>query len=84
MLVDARTRLTNGQDAADQGDYLLARRAFKGALLQLDSIATRFPESEKVRALRHDVEQADAHAVQACNAENEMRKRRGEPGKPCQ
>jgi hypothetical protein len=84
MLVDARTRLTNGQDAADQGDYLMARRTFKGALQQLDSIATRFPESEKVRTLRRDVEQADAHALQACNAENEMRKRRGEQGKPCQ
>jgi hypothetical protein len=84
MLVDARTRLSRGQDAADQGDYPVAHRAFRGALQQLDSLASRFPQSENVRTLRHDVEQADARALQACTAENELHKRRGEQGKVCQ
>jgi hypothetical protein len=84
MLVDARTRLARGQDAADQGDYAVARRAFRGALQQLDSLAGRYPQSENVHTLRHEVEQADTRALQACSAENEMRKRRGEQGKVCQ
>ena len=84
MLVDARTRLTNGQDLTEQGDYQLARRTFRAALTQLDSISARYPESQSVRTLRRDIEQADARAVQACGAENEMRKRRGEVPRACQ
>jgi hypothetical protein len=84
MLVDARTRLASGGDAADEGDYVLARRTFRGALQQLDSLATRYPNSDRLRSLRRDLEQADARALQACNAENELHKRRGEQGKPCQ
>lgn len=84
MLVDARTRLSSGQDAVDQGDYIMARRTFHGALQQLDSLASRYPASEKIRDLHREIEQADANALQACNAENEMRKRRGIQGKACQ
>jgi hypothetical protein len=84
VLVDARTRLTNGQDLIEQGDYQVARRTFRTAMVQLDSIGARYPESQAVRALRHDVEQADAKAGQACIAENDMRKRRGETLRSCQ
>lgn len=84
MLVDARTGLTRGQDAADQGDYAVARRAFRGALQQLDSLATRYPQSENVRTLRSEVQQADARALRACGAENEIRTRRGTQLKLCQ
>jgi hypothetical protein len=84
MLVDARTSLTRGQDAADQGDYAVARRAFHGALQQLDSLATRYPQSENVRTLRNQVQQADARALRACSAENEVRTRRGTQLKVCQ
>lgn len=84
MLVDARMRLTNGQDAIEQGDYVLARRTFRGALQQVDTLASRYPDSDKIRALRRDLEQADNRALQACTAENEMHKRRGEQGKACQ
>lgn len=83
-LVDVRTRLVNGQEQVDQGEYVLARRAFRLALLQLDSIATKYPDSEKIRGLRRELEQADARALQACGAENEMRQRRGEEVKACQ
>jgi Protein kinase domain len=84
MLVDARMRLTNGQDAVEQGDYVLARRTFRGALQQVDSLVGRYPDSDKIRTLRRDLEQADTRALQACTAENDMRKRRGEQGKACQ
>jgi hypothetical protein len=84
ILVDARTRLTNGQDQVDQGDYQVARRTFRSALTQLDSIANRYPDSQSLRSLRKEIEQADTKAVQACGAENEMRKRRGDQTRACQ
>jgi serine/threonine protein kinase len=84
LLVDERTRLTNGQDQADQGDYAVARRTFRSAIAQLDSVAARYPDSQAIRNLRRDIEQADARAVQACVAENDMRKRRGEEVRACQ
>ena len=84
LLVDPRTRLTTGQDQVDQGEYATARRTFRSAMLQLDSVAARYPESQAVKSLKHDLEQADARAVQACGAENEMHKRRGEQVRACQ
>src|SRR5439155_14722251 len=84
LLVDARTRLTNGGDQTEQGDYVIARRTFRTAMLQLDSVATRYPDSESIRSLRRELEQADGRAVQACTAENEMRERRGEEVRACQ
>jgi serine/threonine protein kinase len=84
LLVDSRTRLTTGQDQIEQGEYATARHTFRSAMLQLDSVAARYPESQAVKSLKHDLEQADARAVQACGAENEMRKRRGEQARACQ
>jgi len=84
LLVDERTRLTNGQDQAEQGDYSIARRTFRTAIAQLDSVATRYPDSQAIRNLRREIEQADSRAAQACTAENEMRKRRGEEVRACQ
>ena len=84
LLVDPRTRLTTGEDQIEQGEYATARHTFRSAMLQLDSVAARYPESQAVKTLKHDLEQADARAVQACGAENEMRKRRGEQVRACQ
>ena len=84
LLVDPRTRLTSGQDQADQGDYVIARRTFRGALAQLDSVGARYPDSQSIKSLRREVEQADSRALQACTAENDMRKRRGEEARACQ
>ncbi|HKW46120.1 MAG TPA: serine/threonine-protein kinase [Gemmatimonadaceae bacterium] len=84
LLVDPRTRLTNGQDQADQGDYLVARHTFRGAIAQLDSTAAKFPDSQSIKSLRREIEQADSRALQACTAENDMRKRRGEEARACQ
>jgi hypothetical protein len=84
LLVDSRTRLTNGQDQAEQGDYVVARRTFRGAIAQLDSVAARYPDSQSIKSLRRDMEQADSRAQQACSAENDMRKRRGEEARACQ
>ena len=84
LLVDPRTRLTNGEDQVEQGEYITARRTFRSAILQLDSAATRYPESQAIKSLKRDLEQADTRAVQACAAENEMRKRRGEQARACQ
>ncbi len=84
LLVDSRTRLTNGQDQAEQGDYVVARRSFRGAIAQLDSVAARYPDSQSIKNLRRDIEQADSRAQQACSAENDMRKRRGEEARACQ
>jgi hypothetical protein len=84
LLVDARTRLTNGGDQIEQGEYVTARRTFRSAILQLDSVGVRFPESQAIKSLKKDLEQADARAAQACTAENEMHKRRGEQARVCQ
>ena len=84
LLVDERTRLTNGNDQLEQGDYAIARRTFRSALLQLDSVTTRYPDSQSIRSLRRELDLADARALQACTAENEMRKRRGEEARACQ
>jgi hypothetical protein len=84
LLVDSRTRLTNGEDQVEQGEYVIARRTFRAAMAQLDSAATRYPDSQSLKSIRKDLEQADAHAVQACTAENEMHKRRGEQARACQ
>ncbi|HEY7235239.1 MAG TPA: protein kinase [Gemmatimonadaceae bacterium] len=84
LLVDERTRLTTGRDQADQGDYAIARRTFREAIVELDSVAARYPDSEAIRGLRRQLEQADSRALQACTAENEMRKRRGEEARACQ
>jgi hypothetical protein len=84
LLVDPRTRLATGGDQIEQGEYATAHRTFRSAMLQLDSVATRYPESQAVKNLRHDLELADARAAQACTAENEMRKRRGEQARACQ
>jgi hypothetical protein len=84
LLVDPRTRLTNGEDQVEQGEYVIARRNFRSAIVQLDSAAVRYPESQAIKSLKRDLEQADAHAAQACTAENEMRKRRGEQVRVCQ
>ena len=84
LLVDPRTRLSNGRDQVEQGEYATARRTFRSAILQLDSAAMRYPDSQVIKSLKRDLEQADARAVQACTAENEMRKRRGEQAGACQ
>ena len=84
VLVESRTRLTNGEDQVEQGEYVTARRTFRSAILQLDSVAMRFPESQSIKSLKRDLEQADSRAVQACAAENDMRKRRGEQARACQ
>jgi hypothetical protein len=84
MLVDARTRLTNGEDLIEQGDYQVARKTFRTAMAQVDSVGARYPDSQSIRALRHEIEQADAKAGQACIAENDMRRRRGETARACQ
>ena len=84
LLVDPRTRLSNGHDQVEQGEYVTARRTFRSAILQLDSVAMRYPDSQAIKSLKRDLEQADARAVQACAAENEMRKRRGEQAGACQ
>jgi hypothetical protein len=84
LIVDSRTRLTNGQDQVEQGEYVTARRTFRSAILQLDSVAMRFPDSQSIKSLKRDLEQADARAAQACAAENDMRKRRGEQVGACQ
>jgi len=84
LLVDSRTRLTNGEDQVEQGEYVIARRTFRGAMAQVDSAAAKYPDSQSLKGLRKDLEQADARAVQACTAENEMHKRRGEQARACQ
>jgi hypothetical protein len=84
LLVDPRTRLTNGEDQVEQGEYVVARRTFRSAIVELDSAAARYPASEAIKSLKRELVQADTRAVQACAAENEMRKHRGEQARACQ
>ena len=84
VLVEARSRLTNGQEQTEQGEYVAARRSFRTALQQLDSASARYPESQAIRSLRREVELADARTLKACLAENEFHKRRGDQPGACQ
>ena len=84
VLVDARTRLANGEEQTELGEYRVARRIFRTVLQQLDSATARYPESAALRSLRREVEQADQNALRACVAENEMHRKRGEQPGQCQ
>jgi hypothetical protein len=84
VVTDIKARLTSGQEQADQGEYAVARRIFRAALLQLDSATARFPDSQSLRALRRDITQADDRSLQACAAENDLHRRRGERPGVCQ
>jgi hypothetical protein len=84
ILVGARSRLTNGEEQSDQGEYLAARRIFRSALQQIDSAAVLYPESQAIRTLRREIEQADQNALRACIAENELHRKRGEQPGQCQ
>jgi hypothetical protein len=84
IVTDIKARLTSGQEQAEQGEYAVARRMFRAALLQLDSATARFPDSQSLRALRRDISQADDRSLQACVAENELHRRRGERPGVCQ
>ena len=84
LLPDLRLRLASGKTFMEQGQYEAARRVLRQALDQVDSAAARYSSTEGLRALRREIEQADAESVQACTAENEIRRTRGAKLLQCQ
>ncbi|HEX6049651.1 MAG TPA: hypothetical protein VFZ21_10285, partial [Gemmatimonadaceae bacterium] len=83
LLIDLRDRFAAGRQLADNGNYGAARQAFRAALVQIDSISSRYITSEGLRSLRNDIEQESARVLAACNAENEMHRRRGGKVQSC-
>ena len=84
MIVEAKGRLASGEEQAELGEYLAARRILRAVLQQIDSATSRYPSSQALRSLRREVEQADQNALRACIAENEMHRKRGEQPGSCQ
>ena len=76
VIIDIRDRLSQGRQLAEGGDYAAARRAFRAALQVIDSASTKYVSSDALRTMRQDVEKEAQSALEACNAENEFRKRR--------
>jgi hypothetical protein len=56
----------------------------RGALSQIDSLATRFAVSDALRMLRRDAENEAQKTLNACLAENEIHKKRGGKVLVCQ
>jgi serine/threonine protein kinase len=84
LLIDLRDRLAAGRQFADGGDYQSAGRVLRGAINQIDSLASRYSVSEALRLLRKDVETEAQKTLDACLAENEIHKKRGGKVLVCQ
>jgi hypothetical protein len=82
--MDLRTRLTSGKEQVEQGQYALARRIYRTALTSADGAIAQFAESENLRSLRGELDLADRRALRACEAENEVVKKRGGRAAPCE
>jgi hypothetical protein len=84
VVLDLRTQLSNGQAQADEGQYALARRILAAAKAGADAAISKFSKSATLRSLRSELDSADRRALAACQAENEViRKRRG-TAVPCE
>lgn len=84
LLVDLKSHMQTALDALDQGEYAAARRGIHTTLGQVDSTLKLYPESQSLKTLKGDLEQADKRALQACQAENDMLRRRGGKMSPCE
>jgi hypothetical protein len=82
--MDLRSRLTSGKDQVDQGQYALARRLYRSALSTTDSAIGEFAESENLRSIRAELDLADRRALRACQAENDVLRKRGGRVAPCE
>lgn len=83
--VDAalRDRLSAGRGLADAGQYAAARATFQASLRRIDSLAISYGSSQALRTMRSTLEQETRRALDACNAENEIRTKRGAQPQPC-
>jgi hypothetical protein len=79
-----RTQLTNGKEQADQGQYALGRRIFASAVTAADAAINKFSGSENLRSLRAELDSADRRALRACQAENDLIRKRGGTVLPCE
>jgi hypothetical protein len=84
VVLDLRTQLNNGQAQADEGQYALARRILATAKANADAALTKFSRSGQLRSIRSELDSTDRRVLAACQAENDViRKRRGSPV-PCE
>ncbi len=83
VVVGLQTQLSSGKDQVDQGQYVLARRIFASALAAADAGINTFPGSETLRSIRAQLDSADRNAVRACQAENDVIRKRGGKAASC-
>ena len=84
VVMDLRTQLANGRGQAEQGQYTLARRIFASALTAADVALEKFSGAESLRSIRAELDSASRRALRACQAENDLTRRRGGTVVPCE
>jgi hypothetical protein len=76
VVVELQTQLSNGKNQVEQGEYALARRIFASAVAAADLGINTFSGSETLRSIRAQLDSADRHALRACQAENDITRKR--------
>jgi serine/threonine protein kinase len=84
VVMDFRSQLTNGKEQADQGQYALARRIFGAAITSVDAALVKFSGAESLRSIRAELDSASRRALRACQAENDLSRKRGGTVVPCE
>jgi hypothetical protein len=84
VVMDLRTQLANGKEQADQGQYVLARRIFGSAITSVDAALVKFSGAESLRSIRAELDSASRRALRACQAENDLTRKRGGTAVPCE
>jgi hypothetical protein len=83
VVLDLRTQLSNGRQQADAGQYALARRILASAMTSAGTAVNKYSGSKTLRSIRAELDSADRRVLGACQAENEMLKKRGGTAVPC-
>jgi serine/threonine protein kinase len=84
VVLDLRTRLSNGRQQADAGEYALARRILASAMTSAGSAINKYSGSRTLQSIRAELDSADRRVLSACQAENEVLKKRGGSAVPCE
>jgi len=84
VVMDFRSQLANGKEQSDQGQYALARRIFGSAITSVDAALVKFSGAESLRSIRAELDSASRRALRACQAENDLTRKRGGTAVPCE
>jgi hypothetical protein len=84
VLSDVEGRLASGNEEAEIGLYSLARRIYHDAMVVTDAALSKYSQSDTLRSIRTQLNQADLRALRACQAENDTFRKSGRPTIPCE